>query len=74
MSCIHKYTRPTSLPVNNIQLELEPISASLPDISDQLSPQLFQEILRASGVDFSKFDCYKHDKAKCHTVTQATKI
>ena len=39
-----KYTRSTSLPVDNTHIELEPISAPLPDISDQLSPQLIQEI------------------------------
>ena len=38
-SCVCKYTRPTSLPVNNTHTEQEPISAPLPDISDKLSPQ-----------------------------------
>ena len=56
-------------------IELEPILDQLPDISDQLSPQLIQEMLKASGVDFSKF---KHvinvKRQKCNTVTQATKI
>ena len=71
---VHKYTRPTSLAVNNTHIELESISISLPDISNQLSPQLIWEILRASGVDFSKLECYKCHKAKCHSATQATKM
>ena len=62
-SCVHKYIRPTSLPVNNTHIELQPILDPLPDISDQLSPHIIQDILRASGVDFSKFKCYK-----CHKV------
>ena len=73
-SCVHKHTRPVSLPVYNTHIELEPISKLLPDSSDQLSPQIIQEILKASGVDFSKFEHYKHCKAKCHTATQATKV
>ena len=67
-SCVLKYTRPVSLPVNNTHIELEPISNLLPESSDQPPPQIIQEILKAS-VDFSKFKCYKHDKAKCHTAT-----
>ena len=55
-------------------LNLEPISDPLSDISDQLSPQIIQEILKASGVDLFKFEFYKHCKAKCHAATQATKI
>ena len=39
-SGVHKYTRPTSLPVDDAHIELEPISDLLPDILDQLSPQL----------------------------------
>ena len=59
-SCVHKYTRLTSLPVINTHIALEPISDPLPEISEQLSLQIIQEILIASGVDFSKFECYKH--------------
>ena len=73
-SCAYKYTRPISLLVDNTHIELEPILNPLPESSDQLSPQSIQEIFKASGVDFSKFECYKHHKAKCHTLTQATKI
>ena len=73
-SCVCKWTRPTSLPVNNTYIELEPISAPLPNISDQQSPQLIQEILKASGVDFSKFKFFKCCKAKCHTTPLATNI
>ena len=43
--------------VDNTHIELEPISNLLPDPSDQLSPQVILEILKASGVDFSKFQC-----------------
>ena len=59
--------------VNNANIELEPILDPLPDISDQLSPQIIQEILKASGLDFSKFKHYKQCKAKHHTATLATK-
>ena len=58
-SCASKYTRPTFLPGNDTQIELELISDPLPDISDQLSPQIIWEILTASGVEFSKFEHYK---------------
>ena len=50
------------------------MSNPLPEFSDQLLPQIIQEILKASGIDFLEFKHYKHHKAKCHTVTQATKI
>ena len=73
-SCAHKNTRPTSLQANNSHIELESISAPLPNTSTQLSRQIIQEILKASGVDFSKFECYICCKAKCHTTTQGTKI
>ena len=73
-SCVCNYTRPISQPVNNTHIELEPISNPLPDSSDQLSPQIIQEIFKASGVDFLKFESLKCHKAKCHTVNQATKI
>ena len=59
MSCVHKHTRLITLSTNNTHIELQPITNSIPEISDQLSPQLFQEILKASGVDMSKFKCYK---------------
>ena len=65
--------RLTSLPVDNTHTELEPISNPLPKSSDQLSLQIIPEILKASGVDFLKFKHYKYHKAKCHTVTLATK-
>ena len=74
MSCVCKYTRPTSLPVNDTHTELEQISDPLSDISDQLSPQIIQEILKASGVDFSKVEPYICHKTKHHTALQATKI
>ena len=73
-SCVCKYTRLTSLPGDNTHIVLEPISNPLPESPDQLSSQIIQEILKAKGVDFLKLECYKRHKAKCHTVTQATKI
>ena len=73
-SCVCEHTRPVSLPVDNTHIELDPISHLLPHPSDQLSPQVIQEILKASGVVFSKFQHYKCHKAKCHTATQATKV
>ena len=73
-SCVCKYTRLVSLPVNNTHIELELISNPLPESSDKLSLQIIQEILKASGVDFSKFKCYKCHKAKFHAATQATKV
>ena len=45
-SCVCKYIRPTSLPVNNTHIELELILDPLLDILDQLSPQIIQEILK----------------------------
>ena len=47
------------MPANDTYIELQPILNSMPDISDQLSPQIVQEILKANGVDISKFECYK---------------
>ena len=73
-SCLHTHARPVSLSVNNTYIELEPILKLLADSSDQLSPQIIQEILKASGVNFSKFICWKCGKAKCHTATQVTKV
>ena len=73
-SCVCEHTRPVSLPINNTNIELDPISNLLPDPSEQLSPQIIQEILKASGVDVSKFQCYKHHKTKCQTAMQVTKV
>ena len=63
--CVGKYTRPHSLPPNNTQIELEAISPPLPDTPDHMSLQIIPEILKTSGVDFSKFKHYKCCKAKC---------
>ena len=73
-SYVNDYTKPISLPVNNTHIELEPISNPLPESSDQPSPQIIQEILKASGIEFLKFEHYKHCKAKCRTATKATKF
>ena len=73
-SCVCKHTRVTSLLVNDPYTELQQILDPLPNISDQLLPQIFQEILKASGVGFSKFECYKHHKAKCHTCPRLLKL
>ena len=62
MSCVHKHTRHSTLPNNDKHNELQPIINHMPEISDQLSPQLVQEILKASGVDMSKFEHYKNPK------------
>ena len=51
-SCVCRYTRPTSLPVNDTYIDLQPISNPLPDISDQLSPYIIHEVLKASCVRF----------------------
>ena len=42
MSCVHKHTTSTTLPNNNTHVELQPITNPLPEIPDQLSPQLVQ--------------------------------
>ena len=55
MSGVCKYTRLTTLPTNDTHTELQPITNAVPEISHQPSPQLVQEILKASGVDISKF-------------------
>ena len=58
-SCVCKHTGPITLPVNDTHIELQPILNLLPDISDQLLPQLIQKVLKASDVDFSKYECHK---------------
>ena len=63
-----------SIPVNDTHIELQPILNPLPDISEQLSSQIIQEVLKPSGVDFSKFKCYKHHKVQCHNYLRLTKI
>ena len=73
-SCVSKHTRLTTLPVNDTHIELQPISNPLPDISDQLSPQIIQEVLKASGVDFSRFESYKQFKVQHQTLPQVTKL
>ena len=57
MSCVGKHTKPTTLPTNDTHIELQPVLCSIPEISDQLSQQLVQELLEDSGVDISKFEC-----------------
>ena len=59
MSCVYKHTRQTNLPTNDTHTELQPIMNAMPEISDQLSPQLVQEMPKASDVDISKFEHYK---------------
>ena len=53
------HIRPNTLPTNDTHIELQSITKSVPEILDQLSPQLVQEILKASSVDISKFKHYK---------------
>ena len=57
MSCVHKHSRPGTLPNNDTCIELQPITNPVPEISDQLS--LVQEILKASGVDMSNLNITK---------------
>ena len=45
------------MPASDTHIELQPVSNSTPGISDQLSPQIIQEILKASGV-ISGTKCY----------------
>ena len=73
-SCVHKHTWLTTLPVNDTHIEFQPIMNPMPDISDHLSPQIIQEVLKASCLDFSKFRCYKQCKVQCHTSPQASKL
>ena len=60
---VYANTRLTTLLVNDTCIELQPILSPMLDIPDQLSPQIIQEVLKASGVDFSKFEHYKQSKA-----------
>ena len=69
-----KHTGLTTLPINNPHTELQPILNLLPDISDQLSSQIIQDVLKAIGVDFLKFGCYKHHRVQHDTSSQATKL
>ena len=62
------------MPVNDTHIELQPILNPIPDISDQLSPEISQDVLKASGVDISKFKHHKQYKALCQTSCQATKL
>ena len=71
---VYIHTRLTTLPVSDTHVELQQILNPLPDISDQLSPQIIQEVFKASGVDFSQFKYYKCCKAQYHTSPQATKL
>ena len=64
MSCICIHTRPNTLPNNDTHIELQPITNPMPEMSDQLSPQLVQEILKAIGIDMSKFEHYKKCKGQ----------
>ena len=51
------------MPVNDTHFELQPILNPMSDISDQLSPQIIQAVLKASGVHVLKFEWYKPCKA-----------
>ena len=73
-SCVCKHTRLTTVPGNDTHTEIQPISNSMPDISDQLSLQIVQEVLKTSGVDISKFKLYKLCKALLQTSAQPTKL
>ena len=55
---MHKHTRPNTLPNNDTHIDLQLIMNPLSEISDQLSPQLVQEMIKASSVDMSKSEHY----------------
>ena len=55
MSCVHRHTGPKTLANNDTHIEFHLITNPMPEISDQLSQQLVQEIPKTSGVDMSKF-------------------
>ena len=74
MGCACKHTRLTTLLYNDPHIELHPITNPTPETSDQLLPQLVHEILKASGVDISKFECYKRCKALCQASSQSTEL
>ena len=74
MGCVCKDTKPTTLPNKDEPIELQPITNPMSEISDQLSPKLVQEILKASGVDISTFEYYKKCKALHHISTQSTEV
>ena len=74
VGCVCKHTTPATLPNNDPHIELQLITNPSPDISDQLSPQLVQEILKASGADLSKFEHYKRCKVLSQTSTQSTEL
>ena len=42
---------PATMPVNDRHIELQTILSPMPDISDQLSPQIIQEVLKAGIVN-----------------------
>ena len=46
----------------------------MPDILDQLSPHIVQDILKGSCVDIAKFESYKWHKALHEMSAQATKF
>ena len=62
MSCVYKHIRPTTLPTNDTHIELQHIMNPMPEISDQLSPQLVHEILKTSDINISKFEHYSNIK------------
>ena len=74
MSHVHKHTRLTTLPTNDTHIELQPIMNCMPEISDQPSSQVVQEILKANNADISKFKHYKQCKALHQTSAQATEL
>ena len=74
MGCVCKHTNQATLPNNDAHIELRPITNPISEISDQLSAQLFQEILKASGVDMSKEQHYKKCRALHQTSTQSNEL
>ena len=53
MSCVHKHTRPTTLPNNDSHIELQPITNPPHEIQINYHHNLMK-MLKASGLDMSK--------------------
>ena len=62
------------MPSTEKHIEMQPIVNSMPDISDQLSPQIVQEILKARGVNNQNSNIISDTKQYVQTLAQATKL
>ena len=73
-SSVCKHTRPATMPVNVTHIELQPISNPMVTFQTKLSPQIIQEVLKASGVDISNFEQYNWHKVLHQSSAQATEL